>query len=488
MFNTQTKILKNKLEVITIPLPALKSVTALLVVNTGSRFENKSQFGVAHLLEHLVFKGTRAYPTSLELSIALDSVGAVSNAFTSKESTGYYVTVASKHLPLSLKILKELIFYPLLRDEDIEAEKLVVAEEIRMHRDAPDDFISDEFEQMVYQGSGLGHPISGDLKSVASLNAKKLTGFLNDWYGLENMVLVIAGDAQVLTRADFFNEVEAIFNSRPEGREQPKGRNQSEGREQSERREQLEKQVGGFAEQASRSRKHSNSPQQTSLHQQVNSPQQTSLHQQANPHQQTNPHQQKRDSFLSDNPISSRKLIRHERATEQAHLVLGWPALRRGDPQRFALTVLSTVLGGNRSSRLFDVVREQAGLAYYVYSEVSQYHDGGMFGASAGVNSERVEEAIKIIVNEFIKIADGTQPVTAEELKRAKDYLIGKIFLSLEHSYSVAQQYGLSKTLLGRIEDPDDIIAEIKKVSLKQLQRLAEQIIKKDQVRVAMVK
>lgn len=477
MFNTQTKILKNKLEVITIPLPALKSVTALLVVNTGSRFENKSQFGVAHLLEHLVFKGTRAYPTSLELSIALDSVGAVSNAFTSKESTGYYVTVASKHLPLSLKILKELIFYPLLRDEDIEAEKLVVAEEIRMHRDAPDDFISDEFEQMVYQGSGLGHPISGDLKSVASLNAKKLTGFLNDWYGLENMVLVIAGDAQVLTRADFFNEVEAIFNSRPEGREQPKGRNQSEGREQSERREQLEKQVGGFAEQASRSRKHSNSPQQTSLHQQTSSL-----------HQQTSLHQQKRDSFLSDNPISGRRLIRHERATEQAHLVLGWPALRRGDLQRFALTVLSTVLGGNRSSRLFDVVREQAGLAYYVYSEVSQYHDGGMFGASAGVNSERVEEAIKIIVNEFIKIADGTQPVTAEELKRAKDYLIGKIFLSLEHSYSVAQQYGLSKTLLGRIEDPDDIIAEIKKVSLKQLQRLAEQIIKKDQVRVAMVK
>jgi predicted Zn-dependent peptidase len=427
MFNPQTKILQNGLEVITIPLPALKSASALLVVNTGSRFENKSQFGAAHLLEHLVFKGTRAFPTSLELSIALDSVGAISNAFTSKESTGYYVTAASKHLPHSLKILKELIFYPLLREEDVEAEKLVVAEEIRMHHDAPDDFIADEFEQMVYQGSGLGHPISGDLKSVASLSAEKLKSFLNDWYGLENMVLVIAGDAEALSRADFFKEVEAIFDSQPEGRISHYG--------------------GGAGH-----------------------------------------HQQKRATFLSDNPISGRKLLRHERATEQAHLVLGWPALKRDDPQRYALMVLSTVLGGNRSSRLFDVVREQAGLAYYVYSDVDQYHDGGVFGASAGVNSERVEEAIEVIVAEFNKIADGTQPVTVEELKRAKDYLIGKIFLSLEHSYSVAQQYGLSKTLLGRIEDPDDIIAGIKKVSLKHLQKLAKQIIKKDEARVAVVK
>lgn len=420
MFNPQTKILENGLEVIAIPLPALKSVSALLMVNTGSRFENKSYFGAAHLLEHLVFKGTRAYPTSLSLSIALDSIGAVSNAFTSKESTGYYVTAASKHLPFSLKILKELIFYPLLREKDVEAEKLVVAEEIRMHHDAPDDFIADEFEQMVYQGSGLEHPISGDLKSVESLNAKKLKSFLNDWYGLNNMVLAIAGDADVLTKTNFLKDVEAIFDSQPEGR--------------------------------------------------------------------ANHHRQKQASFLIDNPVSSRKQLRHERVTEQAHLVLGWPALKRDDPQRFILTVLSTILGGNRSSRLFDVVREQAGLAYYVYSDVDQYHDGGMFGASAGVNSERVDEAIEIIVKEFEEIANGERPITAEELKRAKDYLIGKIFLSLEHSYSVAQHYGMSKILLGRIEDPDDIIAEIKKVSLTQLQKLAKKIIKQDEVRVAVVK
>ncbi len=419
MFNHHTKTFQNGLQVVTVPLPALKSVSALLVVNTGSRFEKKGYFGAAHLLEHLVFKGTRSYPTSLDLSIALDSVGAMSNAFTSKESTGYYVTAASRHLWLSLKILKELIFYPLLREEDVEQEKLVVAEEIRMHHDAPDDFIAQKFEQMVYQDTGLSHPISGSLESVAGLNSKKLMKFLKQWYGLENMILVIAGDEELLTTQDFFKKVEAIFSQQPEGR--------------------------------------------------------------------ANHHQQKREHFLSENPVSTKKEIKYNRDTEQTHVIIGWPGLKHTDPQRYVLTALSTVLGGNRSSRLFSTIREQAGLAYYVHSNVDRYHDGGIFGANAGLNSKKAEEGIELIIEEFEKIAAGKEPITDQELSRAKNYLVGKILLSLENSYSVAQQYALSKILLGKIEKPDKIITKIKNIKLEQVHALAAKIIKKDEVRIGLV-
>jgi predicted Zn-dependent peptidase len=419
MFNIKNKVLDNGLELITVPMPALKSVTAMMLVNTGSRFETDAFQGSAHLLEHLIFKGTKQYPNSLDLSIALDGIGAISNAFTSKESTGYYVTAASSHLFFCLNILKELIFHPLLREKDIEQEKQVVAEEIRMIHDSPDDFISDKFEQMVFQGTGLEHFIAGSLSSVAALNSKKLTLFLQEWYGLENMVLVLAGDADCLNGEDFFNKIEKIFDSQPEGRE--------------------------------------------------------------------NSHDQKRADFLTDNPISKKKQMQYKRDTEQTHVVLGWPALKRDDPQRYVLTVLSTVLGGNRSSRLFHVVREQSSLAYYIYTDVSQYHDGGILETSAGLNKDRSDEGIELIINECEKIAGGSEPVTAEELQRAQEYLIGKILLSLENSRLVAQQHGLSRILLNRIEQPDEMIKGIRKVSVKQVNQLAGKIIQKNEVRVARI-
>ncbi len=416
----QTRVLDNDLQVITVPLPALRSITALLVVNTGSRYEQPDFYGAAHLLEHVVFKGTEHYPSSLELSIALDSLGAVSNAFTGKESTGYYVTAASRHIQTSLRILKELMFYPLLQPADIEQEKKVVVEEIKMHRDSPGDFIADEFEQMVFKGTGLEHPISGYLSNVRQLNQAKLKSFLDNWYGLDNMVLVLAGDADCLTAKSFMTEVQNIFQDQPEGR------------------------ADGHAKQRSR--------------------------------------------FLTDNPISSRKKLVKHRDTQQTHLVLGWPALNRNDPQRYVLKVLATVLGGNRSSRLFDVVREQAGLAYYIYSDVDQYHDGGILGARAGINIRRTEEGIETIIQEFVDLAKGGKPVTPEELERAQQSIVGKILLSLEHSRLVAQQYGLSQILRSQIETPQEIMQGIEQVTLNQVQALAQQLIKPKEVRVALVK
>lgn len=417
------------MKVVFVPMPALKSITALLLVNVGSRYEESAEYGLAHLLEHMVFRGTRKYPDSLSLSIALDSIGASSNAFTAKEYTGFYVTAASFHLELCLEMLKELVFFPLIKPEDVEQEKAVVVEEIKMHRDSPEDFIADEFEQAVYRGSSLEHPISGSIESVNNQTSKSLQAFLNKWYGLENLILVIAGDEEELINKNLIKKVNNIF---------------SEG----------DSINSEFCEKINL---------------------------------RSNHHPERRKKFYVNNCFSSCKKVNRKRDTEQAHLVMGWPALKRDDPQRYVLTVLATIMGGNRSSRLFQTIREQANLAYYVYADVDQYQDAGLLGVSAGLNSKKVNQGIDLIKNEFDQLITGKKPINKEEIERAKAYLIGRVALSLESSRAVAQHYGLSWLLLNRLEEPQDVIDGINKVTLDQLCNLAPTIINLDETRVAVI-
>jgi len=425
MLKVNTIKLSSGLQLILVPMPAFASLTSLLLVNTGSRFEDPSEHGLAHLLEHMVFRGTKKYPVSHDLSIAFDSIGGSSNAFTSKEYTGYYVTAASTHLELSLQMLRELIFFPLMRPEDLEQEKAIVIEEIKMHLDSPEDFIADEFEQMIYKGTGLEHPISGSIELVQQQSVKSMRTFLQKWYGLENITLVVAGDAKVVEKKETITKIGKIFDEKLL----------------------LEGELGKRA----------------------------------------NHHQSRREQYFQSSPFSSKKKIKKKKPTEQTHAVLGWPALKRDDPQRYVLTVLATILGGNRSSRLFQVVREKANLAYYVFADVDQYHDAGLLGASAGLNSAKAKLGIDLIQAEFEQLASGKKPPTRTELKHAKDYLTGRILLGLESSRAVAQHYGLSWLLLGRIEDPSEVIEGIKKVKLEEIQLLAEKIIKPGEMRLAMV-
>ena len=419
MFNCHQEQLPNGLVILRIPMPAVKSLTAMTLVNVGSRFEQPTEHGLAHVVEHMVFKGTKQYPDRLKMAIELDGVGASSNAFTSKEYTGFYVTVASRHYETSLKILKEMIFAPLLRRQDLEQEKQVIIEEIRMRHDSPENYIAEEFERLIYQGSGLEHPISGSAESVINLKAGLVRNFLDSWYGLGNIVLVLAGDAELLKQPKFLNTAKKIFSAQPTAKQ--------------------------------------------------------------------NEWAEKRRVLLKTLPMSNQRLLVSHRKTAQAHFTLGWPALKRNDPQRYVLSVLSVVLGGNRSSRLFNTVRENKNLAYYVHAEVDQYHDIGLFGACAGVNLDRIQEGIEATVKEFYQIASGADPIKSAELQKAKDYLAGKMILSLEDSQSVAYYYGLRKMLLDRVEDPEEVTEKIQQVTKAEVQALAKQLIQPKQLRLGVI-
>lgn len=413
MLNHKLHTLKSGLKVITIPMEA-SSLTVMALSNTGSRYEIASQYGIAHFFEHIVFKGTNKYPQAQDLAETVDSVGANFNAFTGKEYTGYYVQVASRHFDLALDVVSDMLLTPRLRQEDIDREKGVIIEEMNMYADMPASDIGDRFEEMVFKGNGLSHKIVGTKDTVMSITTQDFKDFLNTWYGLDNLVVVIAGDKTVVDKKETLSRVEEMFSK--------------------------------------------------------------------DGHRKSAPKHERLDDIFSDERYA---LV--NKKTEQSHFIFGWPGIERKSQDRYALGLFSAIIGGNMSSRLFSEVREKRGLCYYVRSEVSQFHEGGLLGGSAGVDPQRVEEAIKVSLNEFHELAHGSKPVTAKELARAKEYVSGKMILGLEDSESMAQFYGLKQLLHDKVETPEEVIENMRKVTLEEVQDLAKKLIKPGELRFGLI-
>ena len=409
--------LSSQLTVLRIPMPSIQSVTVLALVNAGSRYEPAKWWGISHFLEHMVFKGTEKYPDAQALSAAVDAVGARFNAFTSKEYTGYYVKAAANHLELALDVVSDMLLTPRLRQSDIDREKGVIIEEINMYRDMPAAHISNLFEEMMFNIETIGHEVIGTKETVSSLKVEDFAQYLHQWYGLRNVVLVLAGDEKVLRKESTLTLIQKMFQ---------KGDVETR--------------------QAEDFRKH-----------------------------------------LDTKPITDKKLHVENRKTEQAHFVMGFPGLPREHALRHASTLLGVVLGGGMSSRLFNEVREKRGLCYYIHADTDFYHDTGVFGASAGVDPTRVDEAVKVTMDEFQAVVEGRKPITEAELQKAKDFVSGKFVLDLEDSESVAQYFGMKQLLLGKIETPAELLAKFTAVTMDQVREVAQRIIRPAETRFAII-
>ncbi|MFZ1721772.1 MAG: pitrilysin family protein [Microgenomates group bacterium] len=212
MFTHSIDTLKNGLKVLRVEMPGVKSVTAMILANTGSRFERPKEEGIAHFLEHMVFKGTKKYPDPQILASTIDGIGADFNAFTSKEYTGYYVKSASQHIDTALDVLSDMLLQPLLKQEDIDREKGVIIEEINMYQDNPMHLVDNVFEQMFFAGSGLSHDIIGSKMTVSQLEKRHFQQFLQQWYGTANLVLVLAGDKKKISNPKMLETVKEAFS------------------------------------------------------------------------------------------------------------------------------------------------------------------------------------------------------------------------------------------------------------------------------------
>jgi predicted Zn-dependent peptidase len=406
-FDTTYTKLPNGVRVLLVPMKGVESVTTMLLVKTGSRNETEAQAGISHVLEHMVFKGTKTYPSPMAISEAVDGIGAEQNAFTNKEYTGYYITSAAKHLPLALDIQAEMLTKPLLPQTDLEREREVIVEEINMYEDQPMAKAGEEFENLMYAGSSLGREIIGTKETVRATQASDLRTYLDKWYRGSNILMVIAGKMSSTT------EVTELIASK----------------------------LGGVT-------------------------------------------QHGLDEYLSAGSYGKPRAVHVKKKTEQAHFYVGVPGLSMHDDRRYALQLAQVVLGGGMSSRLFNEIREKRGLAYYVRSELDTTFDTGYLAVRAGVNLAQLSEAMKVVKEELFKLGS---TITTAELHKAKEYVLGRLPLSLEESMGVAQFFGIRTLIKDEVMQPDELITRVKDVTMEEVRAVCAELIQEREVRSVVV-
>jgi len=396
------------LRLISIPMPATRTVTVLVLVGTGSKYETKEINGISHFLEHMMFKGTTKRPGKMDIARELDAIGAEYNAFTGKEYTGYYAKASMEKLDTVMDVVFDIFLNSKLAQEDIDTERGVIVEELNMYRDMPQRYVSDLFEKLLYGDQPAGWDIGGEKETVMSLKREQFVNYFNSHYVAKNTIIAVAGnvDPDVVKNktAEYFSEI----------------------------------------------RKNDSVTKLTVVEKQ-----------------------------------SEPTLLVHYKKTDQTHFHLGFRSYDMYDNRKYALGILGTVLGGGMSSRLFEEVRDKRGLAYYVGAENDTSTDTGYFMVKAGVNNEKVFEAIKVVMDEVRKIKDNG--ITAEELQRAKDNISGSMALGLEHSDAVANAYAGPILFENKVLTPEEELDKIKKVTLQEVHQVAKEVFDNKKLNLAVI-
>jgi len=206
----KTTKLKNGLRVLTIPQQNTRTVTVLVLVGTGSKYEEKRINGISHFLEHMFFKGTKKRSTPLDIAGPIENVGGTFNAFTSQDLTGYYVKVDASHLDVALEIVADIFLNSLLAQKEITKEKGVVIEEINMRRDTPMIHVADLLEQFLYGDQPAGWDTAGTRETVLSLSRNNLVSYMQSQYVAKNTVVCVAGN---MKEEKVRKRVEKLFSS-----------------------------------------------------------------------------------------------------------------------------------------------------------------------------------------------------------------------------------------------------------------------------------
>lgn len=212
MINYTLHTLPNGLRVLLAPMHETQATTILFVHGVGSRYETAEQNGLSHFLEHLFFKGTKKRPTTLDISKELDALGASFNAYTSEETTAYYVSAAAKHFPIAFDVLNDMLQGSLFAEEEIERERGVIGEEIKMYHNDPMSYLGEVSKRLIFGETPLGLDIAGTHQSIARFKRDDFLNYKRQYYGPENTILAIAGNP---LDNDWLKSVEAMLAKLP---------------------------------------------------------------------------------------------------------------------------------------------------------------------------------------------------------------------------------------------------------------------------------
>ncbi len=403
-------VLSNGLRLLTIPMPSFESVTVLVMVGAGSRYETKQNNGISHFLEHMAFKGTKTRPTAIAISTLIDGIGGEFNAFTGKETTGYYIKSSQNHIDLSLDVLSDMLQNSLLDQKEIDKERGVILEEINLYEDTPVRKIGDIYESLLYGDTPMGWDIAGEKDIIKKINRADFTAYMQSLYSAQNITVVLAGgiDTKKATKL-------------------------------------VQKHFGKMSR-----------------------------------------FETQRYDKVVEKQSKPAVLIKHKK-TEQVHIALGYRTVPIDHKDHYPLSLLAAILGGGMSSRLFHEIREKRGLAYYVRSSSDHYQDCGSFSSAAGVDAKRIEEAIEVMLDGHHVVASKKGQVTEDELIKAKEYLKGHTVLELEDSRAVAGFYASQELLEKTIDNPDDVLVKIDKVTVEQVREMASKYFVSESLNLAII-
>ena len=363
-------------------------------VRAGASDEWDEVSGVSHFIEHMMFKGTKNR-TAKQIAEDVDKIGGVFNAFTGKEATCYYIKTLSSNICRGAEILLDMLTGSKFDQEEMDRERQVICEEIKMVKDTPDDDVYDTISELVAGGNPLGRSILGTPESLAGIDRSRLVDYRDQMYARDSIVVAVAGN---------FDEeaIEAIFEDRLTSLRDKKPKKEI----------------------------------------------------------QLKPYQQSFNVKVRD--------------IEQTHICLATPGIALDDPRYYAFVLLNSIFGGSMSSRLFQNIREQKGLAYSVCSMNLFSSYWGFFSIYAGVSPEKAEEALDAIHYELDTLRKSG--VTGEELAMAKEQMKSSYIFGLESVNSRMFSIGKNKLLLDRVYAEEEVLSSFDRVTREDIREVAEMI------------
>lgn len=388
--------LSNGISVLSEHMPSLRSVTAGIWVRCGSRHESAALNGICHFIEHAVFKGT-ARRTAHDIAVESDRLGGHLDAYTTHELTGFSMKVADTGLTMAFDLIADLLAHPRFDPIDLERERKVILEEMKMLEDTPDELLVELFNAAYFPGQPLGRPIEGTAETVCSFDRRTIADFHASEFAPGNLVIAAAGNIQHSQLVDLVGHAFANGNGKA-------------------------------------------------------------------------PAHSAKQEFESARPAAP-ILIAQKEELEQAHMVIAAPWPSSLDEERYAAGMLASVLGGGTSSRLWQKIREERGLAYSVGAGGSTFSDVGIFSIFAGTSPGQLDEVLDISLAEMRRVVN--EPIPIEELKLARDQAVSSILLGLESSSARASTLARQEIIHHRRISPEEVIQRLDEITPDDLQQVA---------------
>ena len=414
-YNTYT--LDNGLRIIHLPSDS-KVVYCGYQINAGTRNEEPGEEGLAHFCEHVTFKGTERRKAWHILN-CLESVGGDLNAYTNKEGTVYYSAILKEHIARAVDLLTDIVFHSVYPQAEIDKEVEVICDEIESYNDSPAELIYDEFENIIFKGSPLGHNILGTAEQVRSFKTEDALRFTRKLYRPDNAIFFAYGDIDFkklvrLLKKSFLSEERRVksekFNS-PEA-------------------------------QAQFNIQHS--------------------------------------TFNTQHSFEGQTIVM-QKNTHQAHVMIGTRAYDVNDDRRMPLYLLNNMLGGQgMNAKLNLALREHNGLVYTVESTMVAYGDTGIWSIYFGCDEHDVKRCLRLVRKELDKFMQ--KPLSEAQLKAAKKQIKGQVGVACDNRENFALDFGKSFLHYGWEKNVDRLYEQVDEITAEQIQAVAKELFDKDRL------